>query len=166
VSKKKKSKAAAAEGKDAPGRDLATNRQARFKYHLLDRWEAGMVLQGSEVKSLRNGQVTLKDSFASVRDGEVWLHSMYIAPYGSAAGDQHEPERQRKLLLYRREIERLIGKSKETGLTLIPTRIYFSGSTAKIEIALAKGKDQRDKRDSIKEREQKREMDRAMKERR
>jgi SsrA-binding protein len=143
-------------------RDLATNRQARFKYHLLDKWEAGIVLQGSEVKSLRDGNVNLKDSFATVRDGEVFLHSMHIAPYAPAAGEQHEPERTRKLLLHRREIDRLIGKTKESGLTLIPTRIYFKGSNAKVEIALGKGKDLYDKRQSIKEREQQREMDRAL----
>ena len=146
-------------------RDLATNRQARFKYHLLDRWEAGIVLHGSEVKSLRDGKVNLKDSFALVSDGEVWLHSMHIAHYAPAAGQSHEPERVRKLLLHRREIDRLIGKTHEKGLTLVPTRIYFSGSNAKVEIALAKGKDLHDKRRSIKEREQKRERDRALRER-
>ena len=150
---------------DSGPRDLATNRQARFKYHLLDKWEAGIILQGSEVKSLRDGKVNLKDSYATIRDGEVFLHSMHIAPYGPAAGEQHEPERTRKLLLHRREIDRLIGKTKESGLTVIPTRIYFKGSNAKVEIALAKGKDLHDKRQSIKEREQKREMDRAIKDR-
>jgi SsrA-binding protein len=159
MSKKKKPPA------DPGSRDLATNRQARFRYHLLDKWEAGIVLLGSEVKSLRDGKVNLKDSFATLRDGEVFLHSMHIAPYGPAAGEQHEPERTRKLLLHRREIDRLIGKTKESGLTLIPTRIYFKGSNAKVEIALAKGKDLHDKRQSIKEREQKREMDRAIRDR-
>ena len=123
------------------------------------------MLHGSEVKSLRDGKVNLKDSFALVSDGEVWLHSMHIAHYAPAAGQGHEPERVRKLLLNRREIDRLIGKTHEKGLTLIPTRIYFSGSNAKVEIALAKGKDLHDKRHSIKEREQKREMDRALRER-
>ncbi|MEX0993589.1 MAG: SsrA-binding protein SmpB [Solirubrobacterales bacterium] len=154
---------------DAPtevGRDLATNRQARFRYELLDKWEAGLVLQGSEVKSLRDGKVNLKDSYAMLRDGELWLHGTYIAPYGPAAGEGHDPERSRKLLLHRQEIDRLIGKTQVKGLTLVPTRIYFKGPNAKVEIALAKGKDQRDKREAIKEREQRREMDRAMKERR
>jgi SsrA-binding protein len=150
--------------KAAPG-DVATNRQASFRYDLLERIEAGMQLQGSEVKSLREGGVQLKDAYAEVRDGEVWLQNMHIAPYKPAAQENHDPERPRKLLLHRREIERLIGKTAERGLTIVPTRIYFKGSSAKVEIALAKGKDQRDKRRSIKEREQKREIDRALSER-
>ena len=145
--------------------DVATNRQARFRYELLERWEAGIVLQGSEVKSLRDGKANLKDAYGLVRDGELWLHGVHIAPYGPAAEQGHDPERPRKLLLHRREIERLIGKTQESGLTLVPTRIYFSGSNAKVEIALARGKQQRDKRDSIREREQRRDMERALKER-
>ena len=143
--------------------DVATNRQARFRYQLLDKWEAGLVLVGSEVKSLRDGKVNLKDSYALVRDGEVWLHACHIAPYAPAAGEGHDPERPRKLLLHHNEIERLIGKTQERGLTLIPTRIYFSGANAKVEIALAKGKEQRDKREAIREREQRREVERALK---
>ena len=119
--------------------DVATNRQARFRYHLLETWEAGIALQGSEVKSLRDGKVNLKDSYALVRDGEVWLHNCHIAPYAPAAGEGHDPERPRKLLMHRREIERLIGKTQEKGLTLVPTRIYFSGPRAKVELALARG---------------------------
>jgi SsrA-binding protein len=145
--------------------DVATNRQARFRYELLDKWEAGIVLQGSEVKSLRDGKANLKDSYAVVRDGEVWLQGVHIAPYAPAAREGHDPERPRKLLMRRSEIERLIGKTQEQGLTLVPTRIYFSGPNAKVEIALAKGKELRDKRDSIREREQRREMERALKER-
>ncbi len=145
--------------------DVATNRQARFRYELLDRWEAGIVLQGSEVKSLRDGKANLKDSYAVARDGEVWLQGCHIAPYGPAAGQGHDPERPRKLLLRRAQIERLVGQTQERGLTLVPTRIYFSGPHAKVEIALAKGKELRDKRDSIRDREQKREMERALKER-
>ena len=145
--------------------DVATNRQARFRYELMDKWEAGIVLEGSEVKSLRDGKANIKDSYATVRDGEVWLQGAHIAPYAPAAADGHDPERPRKLLLRRSEIERLIGKTQEKGLTLIPTRIYFSGSNAKVEIALAKGKDVRDKRDAIRDREQRREMERALKER-
>ena len=145
--------------------DVATNRQARFRYQLLDKWEAGIVLQGSEVKSLRDGKANLKDSYAVVRDGEVWLQGVHIAPYAPAAREGHDPERPRKLLMRRSEIERLIGKTQEQGLTLVPTRIYFSGPNAKVEIALAKGKELRDKRDSIREREQRREMERALKER-
>lgn len=150
--------------KAAPG-DVATNRQAAFRYDLLERLEAGLELQGSEVKSLREGGVQLKDAYAEVRDGQVWLQNMHIAPYKPAARENHEPERPRKLLLHRREIERLIGKTAERGLTLVPTRVYFKGPRAKVEIALAKGRDQRDKRRSIKEREQKREIDRALSER-
>ncbi len=150
--------------KAAPG-DVATNRQAGFRYELLERLEAGIVLQGSEVKSLRAGGVQLKDSYAEVRDGEVWLRNMHIAPYKAAARENHDPERPRKLLLHRREIERLVGKTAERGLTLVPTRIYFSGPRAKVELALARGKDVRDKRRSIKERETRREIDRAMSER-
>jgi SsrA-binding protein len=145
--------------------DVATNRQARFRYELIEKWEAGIALQGSEVKSLRDGKANLKDSYALVRDGEVWLHGVHIAPYAPAAGQGHDPERPRKLLLRRGEIERLIGKTQEKGLTLVPTRIYFSGPRAKVEIALAKGKEQRDKREAIREREQRREMERALKDR-
>jgi SsrA-binding protein len=151
--------------KAVPG-DIATNRRAAFRYELLERWECGIQLQGSEVKSLREGSVQLKDAYAELRDGEVWLQSMYIAPYKPAARENHEPERPRKLLLHRREIERLIGKTAEKGLTLVPTRIYFKGPNAKVELALARGKEQRDKRRSIKEREQRREIERALSERR
>jgi SsrA-binding protein len=149
--------------KAAPG-DVATNRQARFRYHLLERWECGIVLQGSEVKSLRNGAVQLKDAYAAVRDGEIWLHNAHIAPYPAAARENHEPERPRKLLMHRREIERLIGKTQERGLTLVPTRVYFAGPNAKVEIALARGKELHDKRRAIKARDQRREIDRALSE--
>jgi SsrA-binding protein len=149
--------------KSAPG-DVATNRQAGYRFNLLEKVEAGIVLQGSEVKSLRDGGVQMKDAYAEVRDGEVWLRNMHISPYDPAR-ENHEPERPRKLLLHRREIERLVGKTAEKGLTLVPTRIYFNGSRAKVELALAKGKDVHDKRRSIKEREQRREMQRALSER-
>ena len=141
--------------------DVARNRQATHRYHLLDKWEAGLVLTGTEVKSLRGGNVQLKDGYASVRDGEVWLHNVHIPPYAPATRENHEPERSRKLLLHRREIERLIGKTREKGLTLVPTRLYFKNGRAKVEIALARGKDVGDKRQSIKERELKREMERS-----
>jgi len=147
--------------KAAPG-DVATNRQASFRYNLLERWEAGMELQGSEVKSIRNGGVQIKDAYAALQGDEVWLHNMHIAPYAPAAGDGHEPERPRKLLLHRKEIERLIGKTQEKGLTLVPTRVYFKGSRAKVEIARAKGKDHVDKRRDLKAKDQKREIDRAL----
>jgi SsrA-binding protein len=145
--------------------DIATNRQARYRFHLLETWETGIALQGSEVKSVRAGQVTLKDAYALVRNGEVWLHNMHIAPYAPAAREGHEPERPRKLLMHKREIERLIGKTQEKGLTLVPTRVYFSGSHAKVELALARGKEQRDKREAIREREQRREMERELRRR-
>jgi SsrA-binding protein len=147
--------------KAAPG-DVASNRQASHRYNLLDKVECGIVLTGTEVKSLRNGGAQLKDAYATVRDGEVWLHHLHIPPYGPAARDNHLPERDRKLLLHRREIERLIGKTKERGLTLVPTRLYFRGPRAKVELALAQGKDRFDKREAIKKREMGREMQRAL----
>ncbi len=145
--------------------DVARNRAAGHRYHLLDKWECGIQLQGTEVKSIREGKVQLKDAYAAVRDGEVWLHNMHVAPYGPAARDNHEPERPRKLLLHRREIERLIGKTAERGLTLVPTRLYFKGPRAKVEIALARGKDLHDKRRALKERDQRREIERALSDR-
>lgn len=142
--------------------DVARNRQASYRFHLLDTWECGLVLQGSEVKSLRQGQVQLKDSYAAVRDGEVWVHNMHIAPYAPASRENHEPERPRKLLMKKREIERLIGQVHERGLTLVPTRVYFKGSRAKLELALARGKDVRDKRQDLKRKDQQREIERAL----
>jgi SsrA-binding protein len=149
--------------KAAPG-DIATNRQASYRYELLDKIEAGLVLRGTEVKALREGSAQMKDAYATVRDGELWLHNLHIPPYGPAARDNHEPERPRKLLAHRREIERLMGKTQERGLTLVPTRLYFRGSRAKVEIALARGKDRFDKRESIRSREQQRDMERALRE--
>ena len=156
MAKKRKRKAAAG--------DVATNRQAAFRFNLLEKFEAGIVLQGSEVKSLREGGVQLKDAYADVKDGEVWLRNMHIAPY-EPARENHDPERPRKLLLHKREIERLIGKTAEKGLTIVPMRIYFSGARAKVELAVATGKQQHDKRRSIKERDVRREIDRALSER-
>jgi SsrA-binding protein len=146
--------------------DVATNRQASYRFHLLERFEAGIVLSGTEVKSLREGNAQLKDAYAVVRDGEVWLIGLYIAPYGPAARENHDPERPRKLLLHRYEIERLIGRTRERGLTLVPTRIYFSGprSRAKLELALARGKDLYDKRESIRKREMTRDVQRELRE--
>jgi SsrA-binding protein len=149
--------------KVAPG-DVATNRQASHRFELLDKIECGIVLQGTEVKALRSGSAQLKDGYATIRDGEMWLHNVHIPPYGPASRDNHEPERPRKLLLHRREIERLIGRVNERGLTLVPTRIYFSGPRAKVEIALARGKDRFDKREAIKKRDTQREMQRALRE--
>ena len=146
--------------------DIARNKPASYRYHLLETWEAGMVLTGTEVKSLRDGKAVLKDGYAAIQNGEVWLYNVHIAPYPPATTENHEPERPRKLLMHRREIERLIGKTKEKGLTLIPTRLYFADSNrAKVEIALARGKDVGDKRQTIKEREMKREMERAIRRR-
>jgi SsrA-binding protein len=145
--------------------DIATNRQARHRYRFLETWEAGIALTGTEVKALRDGKAQIKDGYATVRDGEVWLHNVHIPPYAPASRDNHEPERSRKLLMHRREIERLIGKTREKGLTLVPTRMYFRNGRAKVEIALAKGKDVGDKRQAIKEREMKREMERAIRSR-
>ncbi len=145
--------------------DVASNRQAAYRYHLLDRWECGIQLQGSEVKAIRDGGVQLKDGYAALEDGELWLHNVHIAPYQPAAREGHEPERPRKLLLHRREIERLTGSLAERGLTLVPTRLYFKGSRAKVEVALARGKDHFDKRRSLKEKDQQREIQRALAER-
>jgi SsrA-binding protein len=144
--------------------DVATNRRAAYRYNLLDRFEAGIVLTGTEVKSLREDGAQLKDAYATVRDRELWLIGMYIAPYGPASRENHDPERDRKLLLHRNEIDRLIGATQERGLTLVPTRVYFSdpGSRAKVEIALARGKDIHDKRETIRRRETAREIAREL----
>jgi SsrA-binding protein len=151
--------------KASPG-DVATNRQASFRFNLIERFECGIVLTGTEVKSLREGKAQLKDSYATVRDGEVWLIGLYIPPYGPASRENHDPERPRKLLLHRGEIERLMGRTQERGLTLVPTRIYFAGprSRAKVEVALAKGKDLYDKRESIRKREMARDVQRELRE--
>ena len=147
--------------KVAPG-DVASNRMASHKYEFLDKLECGMVLRGTEVKSLRENGAQLKDGFAMIRDGEIWLQNVHIPPYGPAARDNHEPERPRKLLAHRREIERLMGRTVERGLTLVPTRLYFSDGKAKVEIALAKGKDRFDKRESLKKKDMQRDMQRAL----
>lgn len=149
--------------KAAPG-DVASNRQASFRYAFLEKVEAGMVLQGTEVKSLRTGGAQLKDGYAAIHDGGLWLHNVHIPPYAPAARENHDPERARKLLLNRRELDKLAARVSERGLTLVPTRIYFNGPRAKVEIALARGKDQYDKRQSLKEKDSKREMSRALRE--
>jgi SsrA-binding protein len=149
--------------KTAPG-DVATNRRASYRYNLLERFECGLVLTGTEVKSLREGKAQLKDSYAVIRGSEAWLIGLYIPPYGNAGRDNHEPERDRKLLLHRGELERLRGRIAERGFTLVPTRIYFSGprSRAKVEIALARGKDVHDKRESIRTRDMARDVQREL----
>jgi len=145
---------------------VARNRRARHDYEILDTYEAGIQLTGSEVKSLRAGQVQLKDAYAVARRGELWLENAHIAPYSFSRAGGHEPERPRKLLLKRREIDRLVGKMQEQGLTLIPLSIYFTHGLAKVELGLAKGKRTRDRRREIIERRQKREIDRALRRRR
>ena len=140
---------------------VASNRRARHDYDILDTWECGIALVGSEVKSLRAGAVQLKDAFGEIRDGEIWLENMHVAPYTFARDGGHEPERSRKLLLHRREIDSLAGKVAEKGLTLIPLSVYFVHGLAKVELALVKGRRLYDKRQAIREREERREMDRA-----
>lgn len=147
----------------AAQRDIAVNRRARHDFHIDETYEAGIVLTGSEVKSARAGKVQLKDSYGRIERGEVWLFNAHISPYAAAAQFGHEPTRSRKLLLHKREIEHLIGKVKERGLTLVPLRMYFRHGHAKVELGLARGKKLYDKRAALKEREVRREVDRAMK---
>jgi len=142
---------------------ILDNRRARHDFQLLDRFEAGIQLTGTEVKSLREGRVEAKRAYADIRGGEVWLIGIHIAPYEQAAIDAHDPDRDRKLLLHRREIESLTGKIKERGFTLVPTRIYFKGGRAKVELALARGKDTVDKRRDIAKRDADRQIERALK---
>ena len=154
---------AKAKKKVAPG-DVASNRHASHRYNLLERIECGIVLAGTEVKSLRGGGAQLKDGFATIRGGELWLRNVHIPPYGPASRDNHDPDRERKLLLHRRQIDRLAARVAERGLTLVPTRIYFSGAHAKVEIALARGKDVHDKRESLRRRDSQREIERGLRE--
>jgi SsrA-binding protein len=142
--------------------DVASNRYASYRYELLERVECGIALAGSEVKALRASGAQLKDAYVAIREGELWLHGVHIPPYAPASRANHEPERDRKLLAHRAEIERLQGRVAERGLTLVPTRIYFKDGRAKVEIALARGKDLYDKRQSIREREVKRDLERAV----
>jgi SsrA-binding protein len=142
--------------------DVASNRYASYRYELMERLECGVVLVGTEVKALRDSGAQLKDGYVAIREGELWLHSVHIPPYAPASRENHTPERDRKLLAHRGEIERLEVRVAERGLTLVPTRIYFSQGRAKVEIALARGKDLYDKRHAIRERESKREMERAV----
>jgi SsrA-binding protein len=144
--------------------DVASNRYASYRYELIERMECGVALVGTEVKALRESGAQLKDGYAAIKEGELWLYSVHVPPYGPASRDNHDPERPRKLLVHRRELERLGARVAERGWTLVPTRIYFKGSHAKVEIALAQGKDLYDKRQTIKERESKRDMERAVRE--
>lgn len=135
-----------------------SNRRARFEYEILDSFEAGIVLVGSEVKSLRQGKANLQDSYAVIKNGEVWLLNMHISPYEQANQFNHDPVRTRKLLLNKSEIAKLNGKTNEKGLTLVPLKLYFKKGNAKVELGIAKGKKLHDKRESIKERDVEREM--------
>ena len=142
---------------------IVDNRRARHDYHLIERIEAGLALTGTEVKSLRDGQANLQRAYGEVRDGEVWLVGAHIAEYTQGNLANHDPDRDRKLLLRRREIDSLAGKVREKGLTLVPTRLYFKNGRAKVELALARGKEARDKRRDIAKRDAQREMERALK---
>jgi SsrA-binding protein len=145
---------------------IAENRRARHEYQLLERYEAGIVLTGTEVKSLRAGRANLQRAFADIRGNELWLVGAHIAEYESGNIQNHDPDRERKLLLHRRQIDSLLGKVRERGLTLVPTRLYFKDGRAKVELALARGKETRDKRRDIAERDVRRQIERALKSRR
>jgi SsrA-binding protein len=144
---------------------IAQNKKARYDYHIDDTWEAGLVLMGTEVKSLRAGRASLVDGYAQVRDGEMWLMNVHIPEYLQGTWTNHSARRNRKMLMHRREIQRIIEKTRESGLTLIPLALYFNDGKAKVEIGLARGKKSHDKRQSIAEREGKREMARAVRHR-
>ena len=143
---------------------IAENRKARFNYHIEDEYEAGLVLKGTEVKSLRQGRANLKDAHAKVKKGELYIHGMHIAPYPFAHYDNHDPERPRKVLLHKYEIRQLLGKINERGYTLIPLKLYFKAGKVKVVLALGKGKKSYDKRETIRRRDEKRDLDRARKE--
>ncbi len=145
---------------------IAENRRARHDYHLLEKFEAGIALTGTEIKSLRDGQVTLQRAFAELREGEAYLVGAHISEYAQGNLQNHDPDRDRKLLLHRREIDSLLGKTRERGLTLVPTRMYFKDGRVKVEIALARGKEARDKRRDLVERDAQRQIERALKDRR
>jgi len=142
---------------------IATNRKARYQYHFHDTYEAGLVLMGSEIKSIRAGRVSLQEGFVLFEEGEAWLVNVHIAQYDPASQQNHEPRRRRKLLLHRREIDRLRSRIQEKGYTMVPTRLYLKDGRAKVEIALARGKKQYDKRQTIAKRDSKRQMERAIK---
>jgi SsrA-binding protein len=145
--------------------DVATNRRARHRFEILERFEAGIQLRGSEVKSLRDGKAQINEAYAAIDEGELWLRGAHIPPYAPASTQNHDPDRPRKLLLHKREIDRLIGKTAERGLTLVPTRIYFKGPYAKVELGLAKNKEGRDRRREIQDRDVSREVEREYKQR-
>jgi SsrA-binding protein len=142
---------------------IAENRRARHEYHLLERYEAGLVLTGTEVKSLRDGKAILQRAFGDLREGELYLVGAHIPEYTQGNVQNHDPDRDRKLLLHRRELDQLVGKVHEKGLTLVPTRLYWKDGRAKVELALARGKDVRDKRRDIADRDARRQIERALK---
>jgi SsrA-binding protein len=143
-------------------KDIANNRKAFHDFEIIDRFEAGLVLTGSEIKSIRAGRVSLRDGYASVRDGELWLANVHISPYDRASHQNHDPRRPRKLLMHRREINRLQGKLQEKGLTLVPLRLYLKKHVAKVELGLARGKRLYDKRAALQDKETRRQIDRAV----
>jgi SsrA-binding protein len=147
-------------------RILAENRKATHDYHLLETYEAGLVLAGTEVKAIREGRANLRDSFARVEDGEVWAYNIHISPYSHRGYADHDPKRRRKLLLHKEEIRRLLGKTVERGMTLVPLRLYLKNGRVKLAVALAKGKKTHDKRETVKRREAEREARAAIRERR
>jgi SsrA-binding protein len=144
---------------------IADNRKAFHDYHILETFEAGIALLGTEVKGIREGQANLRDSFARLEGGEVWLFNVHINPYSHRGYVDHDPKRKRRLLLHKHEIRKLIGKTVEKGLTLVPTKMYFKNGKVKVALALAKGKDVRDKRETLRRREVDRETRAAVKER-
>ena len=146
-------------------KNIAENRKAFHDYHIVDTFEAGIVLVGTEVKAIREGSANLRDSFARLEDGQVWLYNVHINPYSHRGYADHLPTRKRKLLLHRHEIRKLIGKTVEKGMTLVPTKLYFKNGHVKVALALAKGKQAHDKRETIKRREADRETRAAVKER-
>lgn len=147
------------------GKTLAQNKKARHDFFIEETYEAGIVLQGTEIKSIRNGRVNLKDAFARVKSGEVYLHNMHVSPYEQGNRYNHDPLRARKLLLHKKQIDQLIGSTKEKGLTLVPLKVYIKNGYAKVLIGLGKGKKQYDKREDLKQKQAKRDVERALKDR-
>ena len=148
--------------KEQGQKTIARNKKARHEYFIEDTWEAGIVLTGTEVKSLREGRASIVDGFAQIRDGELWMYNVHIPEYNQGTWNNHAPRRLRKLLLHKAEIQKLIGKTKESGLTVIPLELYFKDGKAKVELGLARGKKDYDKRQTLLERTMKREAERAM----
>ena len=145
-------------------RVVAKNRKARHEFHVLQTWEAGLVLQGTEVKSLRDGKANLADAYARLDGGELWLYNMHVSPYEAGNRFNHDPLRRRKLLMHRSELRRLVGEVEQKGLTLVPLDVHFSGGIAKVDLALVRGKKLHDKRDTLRERAVERDMERGFKE--